>query len=66
MKMVLDSEYRQWLYFETRKGRLVCEVKNEYKPKTIHIKELHELKEQQKQYDYEYRKSKRSTEQRTT
>ncbi len=65
MQMVLDSDYKQWLYFEDRKGKIVCEVKNEYKPKNIRIKELQELKQQQKLYEYEYRsKSKRSTKQR--
>ena len=55
MQMVLDSDYKQWLYFEDRKGKIVCEVKNEYKPKNIRIKELQELKQQQKLYEYEYR-----------
>ena len=65
MQMILDSDYKQWLYFENRKGRLICEVKNEYKPKNIRIKELHEIREHQKLYEYEYRsKSKCSTKQR--
>ncbi len=61
MYKVLDSDYKQWLYFDIYKGKIVCKVKNEYKPKTIHVRELHELKEQQIQYENEYRKSKRST-----
>lgn len=65
MQMILDSDYKQWLYFENRKGRLICEVKNEYKPKNIRIKELHEIREHQKLYEYEYRsKSKCSAKQR--
>ena len=63
MQMILNSDYKQWLYFETRKGKIVCEIKNEYRPKIIQIRELHELREQQKLYDYEC-KSKHRTEQR--
>ena len=65
MQMILDSEYKQWLYFKEYRGKIVCKVKNEYKPKNIRIKELHEIREHQKLYEYEYRsKSKCSTKQR--
>ncbi|MBQ4394394.1 MAG: hypothetical protein II825_03765 [Paludibacteraceae bacterium] len=55
MQMVLDSDYKQWLYFKEYKGKIVCKVKNEYKPMNIRISKLSELSEQQKLKEYEYR-----------
>lgn len=61
-QIVLDSDYSQWLYFTNRNGHMVCQVKEQYKPRNVRMTELQEMTKQQIQFEYE-RKAERSIEQ---
>ena len=61
---VLDSDYAQWVYFKESNGHMVCQIKDEYKPQIVRIRDLHEMTKQQNRFEYE-RKAERSIEQCT-
>ena len=44
MKMVLDSPYKEFLYFEEKKNQLVCKMFDMYKPQQLHLQEIRDLK----------------------
>ena len=64
MNMILESDYKQWLYFERRQNRIVCQLKNAFKPINIRIQEINNIHRTIKHNTYEYRsQSKRGTRQ---
>ena len=52
MRKVLASHLRKYVYFETRKGQIVCQLKNRYKKTNISKFEIYEINNIIKQTDY--------------
>ena len=54
-QLVLNSDYAQWVYFKERSGHVVCQIKDEYKPVNVRIKEIQEITNTQKLFEHEYK-----------
>ena len=57
MYSVLDSGYNKYLYFEERKGHLVCKMFPMYKELNVHNTEIKNINNQLKIYKNEYKRN---------
>ena len=52
---VRETGLAQYVYFRESTGHVVMQIRDEYKPRNVRIKELDILTRQQKQYEYDYK-----------
>lgn len=55
-EMIQNSDYKEYLYFVTKQGQIVCKMHDKYKPINMHIEEIRELKKYYKNTKHEYNK----------
>lgn len=60
-KMIQDSDYKQWLYFQYQKNKVVCKMYKQFKRNIIRKNELSELHNKQKEYEQHYKRQYRKS-----